>query len=90
MAHKGEETLIAEIEKAKSLVSVGGFYTHYKNPDKQYKVTEIAILEATDELCVIYQAQYGEKLTFARPLASWLETIKWQNNLVPRFTKTKS
>lgn len=90
MAHKGEETLLAELEKAKSLVTVGGLYTHYKSSGKQYKVTQIAVLEATDELCVIYQAQYGEKLSFARPLASWLETIKWQNNLVPRFTKIKS
>ncbi|HMS23789.1 MAG TPA: DUF1653 domain-containing protein [Candidatus Saccharibacteria bacterium] len=87
MTHKGKETLLAELEKAKTLVTVGGYYTHYKSPDKQYKVTQIAILEATDELCVIYQAQYGEKLSFVRPLTSWLETVRWQNNLVPRFNK---
>ncbi len=90
MTHKGEETLLAELEKAKSLMEIGGLYTHYKSTDKQYKVTQIAILEATDELCVIYQAQYGKKLSFVRPLTSWLETVKWQNNAVPRFTKIKS
>ncbi len=90
MAHKNEKSLLLELESAKSQVDVGGLYTHYKSSDKLYKVTQIAILEATDELCVIYQAQYDEKLSFVRPLASWLETVNWQGKTIPRFTKIES
>lgn len=90
MAHKGEDALLAEIEKAKTHITIGACYTHYKSADKYYKVTQIAILEATDDICVIYQAQYGKKLSFVRPLTSWLETVEWQGQTIPRFTKIES
>lgn len=50
----------------------------------------LGFLEATDELCVIYQAQYGEKLTFLRPLTIWLEKVEWEGKTVPRFTKIQA
>lgn len=87
MSHKDQETLLKELEQAHKLVKVGSEYKHYKNPDKLYKVIEIAILEASDEACVIYQAQYGDKLSFVRPLSSWLDTVEWSGQKVPRFTK---
>jgi hypothetical protein len=37
----------------------------------------LAITEADNSIYIIYQAQYGERLTFVRPLASWLETVEW-------------
>jgi hypothetical protein len=46
----------------------------------------LAITEADNSICIRYQAQYGERLTFVRPLASWLETVEWQGQRKQRFT----
>ena len=83
--HEEQLELAKEIEEAKMLVTVGALYTHYKGAEKIYKVIGLGFLEATDELCVIYQAQYGEQLTFLRPLTIWLEQVEWEGNVVPRF-----
>ena len=79
--------LAKEIKDAKSKVVIGSQYWHYKGRDKVYEVIGMGFLEANDELCVIYQAQYGERLTFLRPLTIWLERVEWEGIAVPRFTK---
>ncbi len=85
--HKKQLELAQEIEEAKRKITIGAEYWHYKNRDKVYKVTGLGFLEASDELCVIYQAQYGKKLTFVRPLSVWLENVEWEGKTVPRFNK---
>jgi hypothetical protein len=85
--HKEQLVLAKEMESAKKLVTIGAMYRHHKSADKIYEVTGLGFLEANDELCVIYQAQYGEHLTFLRPLAVWLETVEWEDKMVPRFSK---
>jgi hypothetical protein len=85
--HKEQLELKKEIESAQSKVTVGAQYWHYKGRDKVYKIIGLGFLEANDELCVIYQAQYGERITFLRPLAIWLEKVEWEGKTVPRFTK---
>lgn len=84
--HKSSEILLDELRAAAAKVKVGGLYYHYKNPDLNYKVLRLAIVEADDSICVIYEAQYGEKLVFVRPLDSWLNTMEWQGQRVARFT----
>jgi hypothetical protein len=85
--HKGQLELAKAIEDAKTKVTVGAEYWHHKRRDKIYKVVGLGFLEANDQLCVIYQAQYGEKLTFLRPLTIWLENVEWEGKIVPRFNK---
>ena len=85
--HKEQLALASEIEAAKTKVTIGAEYWHYKGRDKVYKVIGLGFLEANDELCVIYQAQYGKKLTFLRPLDIWQELVEWEGKTVPRFTK---
>lgn len=84
--HKKQLVLAKEIEDAKLKVSIGAKYHHYKGTDKIYEIIGLGFLEANDELCVIYQAQYGEKLTFLRPLTIWLESVEWEGKIVPRFS----
>lgn len=84
--HKTQGVLIKDLEQAAKLVKVGGQYLHYKNPDKAYKVIGLAIMEADETVCVIYHAQYGEKLIFVRPLTSWLDKVDWQGKTENRFT----
>lgn len=85
--HKAQNILVKELADASGKVAVGGQYYHYKNPDKTYKVIDLAVMEADETVCVIYQAQYDGKLVFVRPLSSWLEKVEWQGKTVNRFTK---
>ena len=85
--HVEQLVLAKQIEEAKKKVSIGADYQHYKGREKVYKVLGFGFTEANDELCVIYQAQYGEKLTFLRPLTIWLERVEWEGRLVSRFSK---
>lgn len=87
--HKSQESLVTEINETSKKVKVGGLYYHYKHPDQYYKVVNLAVTEWDDKICVSYQAQYGEKLIFVRPLDSWLEKVEWQDKTIDRFTLVK-
>jgi len=86
-AHKEQLELKQELEDAKTKITVGAQYLHHKSRNKVYEVIGLGFLESNNELCVIYQAYYGERLTFLRPLAIWLEKVEWEGEIVPRFTK---
>ena len=86
-SHKSQLELNREIEIAKTKISIGQLYSHYKSKDKIYRVIGIGFLEHNDEICVIYNAKYGEQITFIRPLNNWLEKVEWKGNLVLRFSK---
>jgi hypothetical protein len=85
--HKPDELIRKELEDAKSKVEFGASYSHYKHPEKRYKIKGLAVLENGDEVCVIYQAEYGGGFTFVRPLREWVETVEWQGKTLPRFKK---
>ncbi len=85
--HKEQLELAKEIEGAKEKITIGAKYWHHKSRDKIYEVIGLGFLEANDELCVIYKADYGERLTFVRPLRVWLENVVWGGKTVPRFNK---
>lgn len=85
--HQEQLELKKQIDTAKTKVTVGARYWHYKSKDKVYEVIGLGFLEANDELCVMYQAQYGERLIFLRPLTAWLQQVEWEGKTVPRFTK---
>lgn len=87
MEHKSQAELGDSLRAAKAKIAVGDRYVHYKHPELAYKIIGFAIWEATDEVAVLYEAQYGEHVAFARPLEVWLETVEWQGKLVPRFSK---
>jgi len=84
--HKPQSEFAKELKDAKSKVEIGAKYCHYKNKDN-YLVLAIGFLEANDEPCVIYQAQYGENIIFVRALSVWLEDVEFNNEIVPRFVK---
>lgn len=88
--HKEQLELAVELAEAKAKVTVGATYQHYKGADKLYEVLGLGFMEADNELCVIYRALYGEELTFLRPVSVWLETVKWKDKTVPRFTKVSA
>lgn len=84
---KPEEELEALLADAATRVSVGSLYAHYKHPEHTYLVTALGIRRYTGEVCVIYEAQYGKKLTFVRTLEEWLLPGEQDGKPVARFTK---
>ena len=60
-----------------------GIYQHYKGPF--YRVTEVAQHSETEEALVIYQALYGDKGWWARPLAMFQEIVELDGVKIPRF-----
>lgn len=87
---KSQKLLKEDLERAAKLVRVGGIYSHYKNPLNQYKVVSVAVQEATEKICVIYQALYGEKLLFVRDLDIWVENVVVHGKKMARFKFVKT
>lgn len=84
------EQLKEKIEDASTLVQIGQRYLHYKNNEHTYIVNELVIIEATNEVGVVYEPEYfpkESKVQFMRPLSSWLEKLTWDGKEVSRFTK---
>lgn len=85
MAHTSQAELAELLATAIRQVEVGGKYTHYRNPEQEYKVLHLGFLEASMEPCVIYQALYGAQVIYARALSSWLEKVESEGRKVQRF-----
>ena len=75
------------LAQAKASVEIGAPYQHYKSPDMVYIVKDIVINEVDNQPYVVYQAQYGERITFARPVSVWVETVEYNGIEMPRFKK---
>jgi len=90
MEHKSHQQLIEELAYARNLVKVGASYSHFKHSDNLYTVLGLTILEATDEIAVIYKPFHQENISFTRPLTSWLEKVEYKGNSVDRFNLVES
>ena len=65
-------------------ITIDGLYRHYKG--NLYRVLHIANHTETEELMVVYQAQYGEQGIWVRPLAMFLEDVQLSDGtVVKRF-----
>ena len=78
--------LSTRLAQAAQKVHVGGRYRHYKQPQATYKVIALGLREADNEPCIIYQAEYGDRITFIRPVVNWLEQVNIDGKKVNRFT----
>jgi hypothetical protein len=91
MGHLSQDELAALVQEASTKVEIGATYAHYKHPDDDFYVVKgIALIEANDEPAVIYEAQYGAKITFIRPVSVWCEAVEWNGEQVPRFVKVRT
>lgn len=62
---------------------VGKLYRHYKG--NVYQVLAVGLHTETLEELVVYKAISGDQV-WIRPLKMWIETVKVNNILTPRFT----
>jgi hypothetical protein len=60
-----------------------GRYRHYKG--HEYEVIAVARHSETLEELVVYRALYGEHGLWVRPRAMFVETVKVEGKIVPRF-----
>lgn len=62
-----------------------GIYQHYKG--NQYALLSIATHSETMEKMVVYQALYGKKEVWVRPLSMWEEEVEIGGEKMPRFRR---
>ena len=60
-----------------------GVYRHHKGG--LYRVLFLARHSETEEVMVVYQALYGERRYWVRPLSLFLERVLVEGREVPRF-----
>lgn len=83
--NESETQLAKKLQDATAQVSINARYMHYKQ--RSYRVLHVALREEDNEPCVVYQAEYGSKTIWVRPLSSWLEEVEINTKHVKRFTK---
>lgn len=76
-----------QLEQAKQTVPVGARYRHFKSPEKTYTVIGHGFIEATEEPAIIYQAEYGDRSVWIRPVDVFLQDVEWDGARVARFTR---
>jgi hypothetical protein len=91
MAHIPAEELFRMIDSAKQKVTVDGTYYHYKHPEQHYTLVDVIIIEATDEIGILYRAEYDllKGITFMRPIEDFLADVDVEGEVKPRFTLVK-
>lgn len=88
--HKTQEQLLAELKRLEKKVKVGDKFSHYKHPDQFYKIIAVGFIESTEEPCITYQAEYGDKITWTRTDGEFFAKVTLENgNIVDRFTKVE-
>ncbi|MCL6414751.1 DUF1653 domain-containing protein [Aestuariirhabdus sp. Z084] len=60
-----------------------GVYRHYKG--NEYLVTGVALHSETEEPLVVYQALYGERGLWVRPLDMFTSEVTLEGESCPRF-----
>ena len=61
-----------------------GVYRHFKG--NEYRLLCVARHSETLEPMVVYQALYGDKGVWVRPLSMWDETVERDGAVYKRFT----
>ena len=74
------ERMVAE---ARQEVGLDSRWRHYKG--SEYRIADIVILEATNEVAVVYTPVDHPTVSFVRSLTVWRETVEWDGKQVPRF-----
>ena len=87
MAHKEQQDLILELESLKLKIKIGDRYYHYKHSDQFYHIITVGFIEATEEACVVYEAEYGDKITWVRSQSDFFAKVEVDGKEVDRFTK---
>ncbi len=88
MSHKTAPELKSLLAEAAELVPRGSLWSHYKNPLHLYSIADLVIIEASEEVGVVYEAEYEslKGVRFLRPLSDFLAAVEWEGETRKRFT----
>ena len=89
MGHKSEDFFIRELNNARKLIKIGEYYQHSKTK-QNYIVKDLVIIEETEEIGVVYQAEYGEKLIWVRTVENFTELVEINGEKMQRFKMTRA
>jgi hypothetical protein len=79
---------MSEIKLSKKAEAVKrGIYEHYSK--KRYNLLGVVVHSETLEEMVLYQARYGKRLKWVRPLKMFFEKVEIDNKKIPRFKLIK-
>lgn len=88
ISHKSQKELNRELKNLKSKVKAGDKYFHYKHPDQFYHIVDLGYIEATEEPCVVYKADYGDEFIWVRTESEFFAKVTLEDGrVVDRFTK---
>lgn len=87
MQENSSATQAREEEAQKRVIKEGKRYRHFKG--KEYLVIYVAKHSETMEEMVVYQALYGERGIWVRPLGMFLEKTEVNGEWVYRFEEIK-
>lgn len=62
-----------------------GRYRHYKR-NNEYTVIDVVTHSETEEIMVLYRAEYGNFGLWVRPIEMFEELVDFEGRQVPRFT----
>jgi len=79
------EQLADMLNAARGRVVPGSKWQHYKGGE--YTIDHMVLLEDTSEVAVIYAPVSHPDISFVRPLTSWLETVEWNGETMPRYVE---
>jgi hypothetical protein len=79
------DQLIDMLAAARIKVEPGTKWRHYKGGE--YVANNVVLIEATDEVSVLYTSIVQPEVSFVRPLQSWLEMIERNGETQPRFAR---
>ncbi|MEK7153451.1 MAG: DUF1653 domain-containing protein [Patescibacteria group bacterium] len=82
---ESQAELTQKLAQAAKRVTVSARYVHYKQ--MSYEVLALALREEDNEPCVVYRAEYGDRLTWIRTVTDWLEEVEVDGRRTKRFTK---
>lgn len=86
--NKDRKDLLKEIELLDLKINEGDRFCHYKHPDHFYKVIALGFVESTGETCIVYQAEYGDRITWVRTENEFFSKATLEDgSSVDRFVK---
>lgn len=88
MPHKTQDELLKDLKRLEEKVKVGDKFSHFKHPDQFYTIVAVGFIEATEEPCITYQAEYGDKITWTRTESEFFSKATLEDgSSVDRFVK---
>ena len=89
--HKTQEQLLNELKRLNKKIKVGDKFYHFKYPDQFYTIVAVGFIESTEEPCITYQAEYGDKITWVRTENEFFAKVTLEDGtIVDRFSKILS